>query len=1003
MKRTEKISAFLLALVLVVSLLSVGVLADDEADYELRVLTFEDADYKGGTNFAGGTNWTSLIDSPQYGGTLLYGSSGSGVTTEAEAYTWTDSNNTELSNILSCGYGTWCYWSGGHAVSNYCSSDIETYGGFEAQLTVYKAGVTGLATTGGGHNGSNNIAVHYGYSDNSGFGLGEDALPTLKFSDETARVIDHMYVTNTTYALNCYMNGNGLTAKISESDWVKLVATGYDASGAKTGTAEIYLCNGPDNIVTDWTKWDLSGLGKVVKVTFNVTGSSDNGYGFSQPAYFAYDDVAVRFEKESSGEPADDTVTVTSNGTACSVTKLDDGQDSTQTIHRAVAAYGESVTINVKDASFLMVTDSAGNYYNEAGTNPFTLTAAELDKLLLSDDDVKDLKLFTPASTSKVALVNVMDGMTAVTHYLYIELTREVTPATGVTLSETALTLHETESAELTATVAPENTTDTLTWSSSDEKIATVADGKVTAVAAGTATITASCGDVKAECTVTVEPSVAATAVVLNKTALSLYTGDTAVLTAAVQPDDTTDKTVTWTSSDEAVVTVKNGTVTAVAAGTATVKATCGSVSGECTVTVKDATEPALTDGVYQIGTADELVWFAKKVNSGTTDISCVLTADIDLSGINWTPIGGNKVFSGSIDGAGHTVKNLTIDYTVKGKESAYLGLIGRMKGTSDVHLSVKDLTVEGNINITGSANFYNGMVGGVVGRGEYTDLTNVTSRVNVTAASTVGGVDIGGLACVIVNGSVTNCGSEGNVVSGQGDCGGLLYELYAGTMDSCYNTGSVTGSGGYVGGLVGYAKQATMTNVYNTGAVSSKKTNFGGIIGVMEKSTLTNAYNSGAVTAAETGGSVGSVTGAADDSACALTNVYYLEGTASAGVGKGSVTAEVKTADELKALASTLGEGFASDKHSINGGYPILARQSDGSAEVLLGDVNGDGTVDNLDANMVYRYDNGVITLTDDQLAAADVNGDGSVNNLDANEIYRYDNGVITAFSAAS
>lgn len=110
-----------------------------------------------------------------------------------------------------------------------------------------------------------------------------------------------MYVTNTTYALNCYIDGNGLTAKIGPDDWVKLVATGYDTKGAKTGETGIYLCNGPDNIIMDWTKWDLSGLGKVAKVTFNVTGSSDNGYGFSQPAYFAYDDVAVRFEKGRRG------------------------------------------------------------------------------------------------------------------------------------------------------------------------------------------------------------------------------------------------------------------------------------------------------------------------------------------------------------------------------------------------------------------------------------------------------------------------------------------------------------------------------------------------------------------------------------------------------------------------------------------------------------------------------------------------------------------------------
>ncbi|MDE6225286.1 MAG: DUF4465 domain-containing protein, partial [Muribaculaceae bacterium] len=50
----------------------------------------------------------------------------------------------------------------------------------------------------------------------------------------------------------------------------------------------------PDNIVMDWTKWDLSVLGKVAKIEFNILGSSDNGAGFSQPAYFAYDDVTVQ-------------------------------------------------------------------------------------------------------------------------------------------------------------------------------------------------------------------------------------------------------------------------------------------------------------------------------------------------------------------------------------------------------------------------------------------------------------------------------------------------------------------------------------------------------------------------------------------------------------------------------------------------------------------------------------------------------------------------------------
>lgn len=95
---------------MVCSLLPVSAFAA-EPDYELRVLTFEDADYKGGTNFAGGNNWTSLIDSPQYGGKMLYGESGAGVDSVDAAYKWTDKNNTWLSNTLSEGYGSWCYWT----------------------------------------------------------------------------------------------------------------------------------------------------------------------------------------------------------------------------------------------------------------------------------------------------------------------------------------------------------------------------------------------------------------------------------------------------------------------------------------------------------------------------------------------------------------------------------------------------------------------------------------------------------------------------------------------------------------------------------------------------------------------------------------------------------------------------------------------------------------------------------------------------------------------------
>ena len=998
----KRILSLLLALVMAVSLLPVSAFAAD--NYELRVLTFEDADYQGGTNFAGGNNWSSLIDDPQYGGKLLYGEGG-GVDSADAAYQWTDTNNTWLHNILSEGYGTWCYWSGGHAISNYNTGDIADYGGYTTQLTVYKKGVSGLSRTGGGHNGSNNFAVHYGYADNSGFGLGADALPALTFADGVERVIDHMYVTNTTYALNCYIDGNSLTASIGPNDWVKLVATGYDTNGTKTGETGIYLCNGPDNIIMDWTKWDLSGLGKVTKVTFNVTGSSDNGYGFSQPAYFAYDDVAVRFEKAGANIPATgvtldkadlslaeggtatltatvtpadttdklewassneavatvkdgvvtavaagkatitvscgavtDTCTVTVTAvpisvkvgdTACTVTKVD-SPDAYGDAYKVTVDSGDTVTIEVKGASFLMVSDANYGYLNDEGANPFTLTAAQLDGVTLTDKQIAKLVKFTPADNSKITYLSIMDVMAGATYYLFIERTVKAVPATGITLNETALSLRPTGKATLTATVTPENTTDTVVWTSSDDAVATVKDGVVTAVKEGTATITAQCGSVKAECAVTVLPPILATSVTLDKTALTLYEGDAAKLTATVLPEDTTDKTVVWTSSDDAAATVKDGVVTAVKAGTVTITAQCGDVKAQCAVTVKAPVMPSQEGGVYQISTVDELIWFAKQVNGGNTAISGVLTADIDLSGINWTPIGSNtNKFAGSFDGAGYAIKNLTIDYqTAASGERLYLGLFGYVEGTKDHRAAIKNLTVQGSVNASSDFSVYTGDVAGVVAYGSYVDISGVISRINVSVDAKVGNAcGVGGLAGVLIDSTMTNCGNEGNV-SGVKNLGGLCYELYAGTMTGCYNTGAVSASGTYVGGLMGYAKQATIKDVYNTGAVSTAKNLVGGLVGVMEKSSLTNGYSTGKVTVAESGGNaVGAVVGTADT----LSNIYYLEGTADKAVGNGDATAAAKTAGELKAktMPAALGNGFKRDLGGINGGYPVLSWQT--------------------------------------------------------------------------
>lgn len=155
----------------------------------------------------------------------------------------------------------------------------------------------------------------------------------------------------------------------------------------------------------------------------------------------------------------------------------------------------------------------------------------------------------------------------------------------SVTLDKTTLSLAVGEAAQLAATVKPDDATDkNVSWTSSDASVAKVDNGKVTAVKSGKATITAKCGGKTAECAVTV--AVPVSSITLDKTTLSLAVGESAILTATVKPDDATDKTVTWSSSDEPVVKVDNGKVTALTTGQARITAVIGNITASCDITV---------------------------------------------------------------------------------------------------------------------------------------------------------------------------------------------------------------------------------------------------------------------------------------------------------------------------------------------------------------------------------------------------------------------------------
>ena len=175
----------------------------------------------------------------------------------------------------------------------------------------------------------------------------------------------------------------------------------------------------------------------------------------------------------------------------------------------------------------------------------------------------------------------------------------EIIATTGVTLNTSAVSIFPGEQVELKATLTPENGTSSYkTWASSDAKIATVdVWGRVLGVNPGEATITVTTASGKhtATCKVTVK-EIPATGVTLNKTETSVYIGENETLTVTVTPGNTSDKTITWTSSKPEIATVgEDGKVTGVELGTATITATTkNGISASCEVTVKlrTPTEP---------------------------------------------------------------------------------------------------------------------------------------------------------------------------------------------------------------------------------------------------------------------------------------------------------------------------------------------------------------------------------------------------------------------------
>jgi len=160
----------------------------------------------------------------------------------------------------------------------------------------------------------------------------------------------------------------------------------------------------------------------------------------------------------------------------------------------------------------------------------------------------------------------------------------------SISLDKETMELNKGTTGKLTVSYTPDDTTDPkdVVWTSSNEAVATVAqDGTVTAIAPGEATIVATCGDKTASCKVAVKSPL--TAISIGEDIAELLPGQEKTLSVVYTPEDTTDaKEVVWTSSDETIATVENGKVTAIAPGTVTITATCGTITDSITVTVPE-------------------------------------------------------------------------------------------------------------------------------------------------------------------------------------------------------------------------------------------------------------------------------------------------------------------------------------------------------------------------------------------------------------------------------
>ena len=204
-----------------------------------------------------------------------------------------------------------------------------------------------------------------------------------------------------------------------------------------------------------------------------------------------------------------------------------------------------------------------------------------------------------------------------------------ITPVESVFLDRTSVSLAEGQTTTLVATISPNDADEkTVEWVTSNSSVATVSNGVVVALTEGSAVITAKAGGKSASCSVSVVKSVVTvTSITLNKTSLNLKKGQSETLVATVKPDNATDKSVSWSSSDNTIASVnQNGKVTALKSGNVIITAKAGEKSATCSVTI---TTPVESVSLNQ--TSVDL-----EVGQTTTLVASINPSDADEKTVEW-------------------------------------------------------------------------------------------------------------------------------------------------------------------------------------------------------------------------------------------------------------------------------------------------------------------------------------------------------------------------------